>query len=566
MQNNHSKRWKVQPPVPAEIDRALGTYPRFFRQVLYNRGHIGLDTAQRFLEASGDPYDPFQLKGMDIAVDRLLRAIDSGERVAVYGDYDVDGVTATVLLTQALRALGADAIPYIPNRFDEGYGLNNEALDRLVESGVKVVVTVDCGVRSSAEVEHGCAAGLDVIVSDHHSPLGDLPPAIAVICQRQEGDQYPDKNLAGVGLAYKIAQALFSQRSGLNARPEDWLDLVALGTVADVVPLTGENRILVRGGLKCIRTGCRRGVTSLANVAGIDVSRCNAGDIGFILGPRLNAAGRIESALLSVDLLMSSDVLAAGPLAQKLDDKNRERQELTRQMQARAEEMIRAQEKDHILFAFDTEFNPGVVGLVAARMAESRYRPAVIGYRGEEFTRASCRSIEEFHITNALDQCADLMVRHGGHAKAAGFTVRNENLSELISRLSAIAEAELGGRDLRPALRADVEVSFMELNPFEVFKHLDLLEPTGLENPEVTFVSRNVIPFDVRAVGADSSHLRLKVKQDFYFPAIAFRQGYWAGKLPERIDILFTMERNTFNGRTEPQLNIRDIKPAGIPD
>jgi single-stranded-DNA-specific exonuclease len=566
MQNHLSKRWQVVAPISSEADRNLSRYPRYLRQILFNRGYSDLESAQKYLDADGYQTDPFLLKDMHTAVDRLLRAIDQREPVAVYGDYDVDGVTATVLLTQVLRTLGADARAYIPNRFEEGYGLNNDALDGLAAAGVKLVITVDCGIRSAPEAEHARKIGLDMIISDHHSPLDDLPPAVAVVCHRQEGDTYPDQNLAGVGLAYKIAQALFTVRPTLNRQAEDWLDLVALGTVADVVPLTGENRSLVRAGLVRIRRGLRRGLLSLMHAASLTVERCTAGEIGYVIGPRLNAAGRLESALASVDLLMADDVFLAAPLAQKLDDQNRKRQELTREMQAQAEAITQVDACDHLLCAFHPDFNSGVVGLVAARLAESYYRPAIVGQRGEEFTRASCRSIDEFHITKALDECRDLLVRHGGHAKAAGFTVRTENLDELVARLREIARRELAHLELRPVLKADMEIPLVDLRP-EIFQYLDLLEPTGLDNPEAVFVSRNLRVKRCKTVGNEGSHLKLAVSDgNLTFDAIAFRQGHWVSQMPDRIDILYTYERNYYNDRVSLQLNVRDIKPSGMPD
>ncbi len=568
---SRTKRWKISQPIPADIDQQLQAYPRILRQALYNRGYTTMQTAEQYLQAGCPHYDPFGLTGMDAAVDRLLYAVDNGEPVAIYGDYDVDGVTATVLLTEVLRALGADARPYIPNRFEEGYGLNNDALDALAADGVKVVVTVDCGIRSLAEVQHGLDAGLEMIVSDHHSPLGDVPTARAVICQRQPGDAYPDKNLAGVGLAYKIAEALFQRRPQGSAQAADWLDLVALGTVADVVPLTGENRYLVRAGIERIRQGQRQGLFSLIRAAGLEHNRCSANDIGFFIGPRLNAAGRIDTAMAAVNLLLSPELETAGLLAQELNNRNQRRQELTRSLQTVAESMVSADGAKHLLCAISPEFQkeegPGVIGLVAARLAETYYRPAIVGAQDREFTRASCRSIDEFHITQALDECKDLMVRHGGHAKAAGFTVRNENLPELVERMQAIADRELDGQDLRPALKADLCVSLREMNPSVVFECLDRLEPTGMDNRELVFVTRGVRPLYPKTVGAEGGHLKMSVSENgIVFSAIAFRQGHWVSSMPERIDILYTYEKNYYNGNVSIQLNIRDLKPTGTPD
>ncbi len=559
------KRWKIAPPPPAAVDEALLEFKPLARQLLFNRGCLDADSAWRFLSGEEDRCDPFLLNDMQTAVERILFAIDAHEPIAVYGDYDVDGVTATALLTEVLRAYEADARAYIPNRFEEGYGINNEALDHLLSEGVRLVISVDCGIRSPREAEHARSIGLDLIISDHHHPQNDIPLALAVICPKRVDSTYPDKNLAGVGVAYKIAEALFSLRPLPNRSAEDWLDLVALGTVADVVPLKGENRALVRGGLRRMRRGERIGLRSLAQAAGLNVERVTGGDIGFVIGPRLNAAGRLESALQAYDLLVAPDIESAGLLAQKLDNQNRQRQTLTAELQALAETLFsEAELNGHLLFAAHEQFNSGVVGLVASRLAESYYRPAVVAQVGEEFTRASCRSIPEFHITGALDQCSDLMVRHGGHAMAAGFTVRNENMAELKHRLQQIAAQELGEMDLRPVLRVDMVVKLGDLKPNEIFPVLDRLQPTGQDNPDATFVARNVRVAQARAIGNEGAHLKLSVTDNgVYYDAIAFRQGFWAGQLPPNIDILFTYERNTYQGVERVQLNVRDIKPAG---
>jgi len=564
MQKVASKRWKLAEKIPPEVEQELSYYPTFFRQVLYNRGITSTEQAMAFLSPGEDFHDPMMLLNMAGVVERLLFAIDHHEPIAVYGDYDVDGVSATALLVETIQLLGGNVTAYIPNRFEEGYGLNIEALGHLREQGIRLVLTVDCGIRSLQEAEHARQIGLDLIISDHHHPLDEIPPANFVICPKQNGDEYPEKNLAGVGVAYKIAQALLRQRRKELPREGFGLDLVALGTVADVVPLTGENRLLVRAGLKELRRGWRTGLRSLAQAARLNLGTLSTSDIGFGLAPRLNAAGRLESALASYQLLLERDIQQIGLLVQRLDDQNRERQKITSEMQKRAEELIQEEGFEEILFAFDESFNPGIVGLVAGKLTESYYRPAVVGHINGEYVRASCRSIPAFHITQALDACADLMVHHGGHALAAGFTIHRDRLGELKQRLAKIAFEQLGDLDLRPVLRADVEIPLGELHP-EFLKYLYLLEPTGMDNPEVFFVSRNVRTSNARAIGADGKHLKFLVTDGWItYDAVAFRQGYWmeAG-LPKEIDILYRFEMNTFNGRESLQLNVVDIKPAG---
>ncbi len=561
-----SKRWIIADPIPVEVDTALAMFSPLMRQMLFNRGYSDAASALRYLDGRVDRADSFMLKDMDAAVDRLLWAVEHGERVAVYGDYDVDGVSATALMVDVLRALGGQVEAYIPNRFDEGYGLNNDALDVLAAQGVQVALTVDCGIRSMREAEYAKTLGIDLIISDHHQPREGLPEAYAVICPKQDGDEYPEKNLAGVGLAYKIAQALLQRRPVEGATAADWLDLVALGTIADIVPLVGENRMLVKAGLAQMRLGRRQGLISLVQAAGLHLAGLNAGDISFGLAPRLNASGRLESALASYELLTTRDLMTAGLLSQKLDDQNRERQKLTQEMQTEAELQIQGAAYEHMLFAFAPGFNPGVVGLVAAKLTESYYRPAIVGTLGADFTRASCRSVQEFHITRALDECAELMEHHGGHALAAGFTIRTERLDELVLRLSAIAQRELADLDLRPALRADMEIPLRELRP-EFIADLEQLQPTGAGNPEAAFVSRGLKVVRAKQVGLDGKHLKLAVTDGrITYDAIAFRQGHWWEKMPERIDILYQFEKNVYNGRESLQLNVRDLKPTGTGD
>jgi single-stranded-DNA-specific exonuclease len=564
MQPSTRKKWKIADPVPE--DSSLGQYPAILQRLLQSRGIHDPEAAQVYLVRKGSLYDPFMMTDMEIVVDRIWCAIDQNETIAVYGDYDVDGVTATAVMVQVLKTLGAVVQGYIPNRFEEGYGLNMDALDHLKNEGVRLTITVDCGIRSPAETAHATEIGMDLIISDHHEPKGDVPDAFGVVCPKQAGDQYPEKNLAGVGLSYKICQAMLIKRPVEGVNVDQWLDLVAIGTIADIVPLVGENRTLVRAGLELLRKCRRQGLLSLSGAAGLDLQKATARDIGFSIGPRLNAAGRLESALASFDLLMATELSSAGMLAQKLDDQNRHRQDLTARMQEIAEGLSDDKGDGHILFAFHPDFNMGVVGLVASRLTEMYYRPSIVGYTGDVFTRASCRSIPEFHITRALDECADLMVRHGGHAMAAGFTVLNENLDEFTRRMAEIARRELADRDLCPTLTADMEIALGDLQKV-VLGYIELLEPTGLSNPGAYFVTRGVKVARYQTVGKEKNHLRISVTDGRVFlDGIAFRQGHWAESMPDRIDILYGFEENVYQGRSSFQLNIRDLKQAGTPD
>ncbi len=568
-----SKKWLIPDPLPKEVNDLLDDYPQFLRQVLYNRGITTLEAADDFLSAKPPLVnDPFLLTGMAQAVDRLQAATQNKEKVAIYGDYDADGVTATALLVQFFTNLYLDVQGYIPNRFEEGYGLNKEALASLKEQGVRVVVSVDCGIRSQEEAEYARQLGIDLIITDHHHPGDTVPEAFSVINPKQPGDLYPEKNLSGVGVAYKLASAFIAQSEQqgdsfpVERKAEEFLDLVAIGTISDLVPLLGENRWLVRQGIEKIRHTRRQGIHSLIAAAGLKTQSITAMDVSFMLGPRLNAAGRLDTALTAFQLLTTQNVSEASDLAQKLEVQNRERQEKTRQIQGQVEAILAASSHQPlVLFAADPEFNAGVVGLVASRLTETRYRPAIVAFQGPDFTRGSCRSIPEFHITEALDSCADLLEHHGGHAAAAGFTVRNERVPELVARLESLAQEQLSGLELRPIARADLEIPLSYLRP-DFMHYLDLLQPSGQANPAVVFVSRDLTVLQSRLVGKDGSHLKLKVTDGrITYDAIAFRLGEWHERLntrSPRVDLLYTFETNEFNGVKSLQLNVKDIQAS----
>jgi single-stranded-DNA-specific exonuclease len=566
-------RWQVAPPAPPAYVEQLRDLSPTLAQILYNRGYHEPDAARRFLEGRIQDDSPFRLKGIHRAVDRLRRAIKTGESVVVYGDFDADGVTATALMTQALHKLGANVRPYIPHRVDEGYGLNSESLKALADQGAQLVVTVDCGIRSVQEVAYANSFGLEMIISDHHSIGPELPPALAVINPRQTDCEYPEKRLAGVGVAYKLAQALHrvEQQQPLGKGDATWttdhlLDLVAIGTVADLVPLVGENRSLVQRGLALLNEPQREGLVALYKAAGVQAGRVSAMTIGFALGPRINAAGRLEHADLAYDLLTAENLAEASEKARELHRINHERQQYTADEVALAEELVGVEDLGSLplIFVAHEEFKPGIVGLVASRLTDAAYRPAVVVELGEEVGHGSCRSISEFNITAALDQCAELLVRHGGHAMAAGFTVRVENVDALSERLMTIAADQLTGQELMPTLSIDAELPLSGLT-FELLQTLDRLEPTGQENPQPLFMSPNVRVKSHQVVGEDGRHLKLKLGLDsdgMKWDAIAFRQGHRAADLPEQIDVAYHFERNEFRGMVGLQLNVQDIRPA----
>jgi len=563
------KAWIPPKEIPSEINSELAQYSPIMRQVLFNRDYETLAQAQAFLKAlPPENTQPQNLLGMAAALERIRFAIRKGEKIAVYGDYDADGVTATALLTEVIQRLGGNVRGYIPNRFDDGYGLNIDAIDQLYEQGIGLIITVDCGARSLDEASHAHQIGMDLIVTDHHRPADELPIAKALINPKQPGDNYPDKDLVGVGLAYKLACGLLEEiradvRASSKSLAVDYLDLVAIGTVADLAPLRGENRHLVRTGLEYIRRPYRQGIRSLLGAAGIDSKNVTAENLGYGLAPRLNAAGRLETAMAALQLLLTKDVQEAGYLAQKLDLQNRERQEITRQIQSEAEKKALTDDPGALLlFAADESYNEGVIGLAAARLTEKFYRPAIVAKRGDEFTRGSCRSIPEFHITEALDQCADLLVRHGGHAAAAGFTVKNRDLFELIERLKNLAQTKLADPIPRPSVQADAVVELYELTP-DLLGELKQLEPTGSHNPPAVFISHGVRVVRKRTVGKDQSHLKMTLSDGkITYDAIGFRLGHLDDDLPLYVDVLFTFETNRYNEVETLQLNIKDIHPS----
>ena len=564
------QQWQVAPTAPTDHLTRFSHMPRQVAQILFNRGITDPAEAEQFIAAKWENDNPFMMKDMDKAVTRLRQAVRSGETITVYGDFDADGVASTALMVETLRALGANVQPYIPDRVDEGYGLNDEALDELADQGVRLVLTVDCGIRAAEAVSYAMERGLEVIVTDHHS-VGQAPPlAVAVINPKQPHCPYPFKELAGVGIAFKLAQALLRSHNQvpitsktINLVEDDLLDLVALGTVADLVPLLGENRALVQRGLVKINEGQRPGLLSLIQRSGLRLGQIGATTIGFGLGPRVNAAGRMAHASTAYRLLVAQYPGEADKLADELNQLNRQRQQITVETQEQAREQALIEGDDvPLLFAASPDFMEGIVGLAAGRLCEEFYRPAIVVHVGETQSRGSARSIPEFHITDALDQCTDLLIRHGGHAAAAGFTVRNQDLPLLAQRLKALATEALADKALQPTLSIDVEVGLGELNR-RLYDCMIRLEPFGYANPAPVFLTRRLRLISSRAVGTDRSHLKMVLSDGrVRWNTIAFRQAHWLGHLPHYIDIAYQFELNEWNGREQLQLNVRDLRPA----
>jgi single-stranded-DNA-specific exonuclease len=564
------KRWVVRDPAPTDFLASQRGVAPVVATLLYQRGLRDQASVAEFLtpDYRSGLHDPFLLKGMDVAARRVAAAIASGEPIAVYGDFDTDGVTAVTLLMQAITAMGGDIRPYIPHRLSEGYGLNVEAIDRLIAEGVRLLITVDCGISNVREVAHAQSRGLDVIVTDHHTPPAELPQAHAVVNPKQPGCPYPFKQLVGVGIAYKLVQALVRLGVKMSLRGRDLLDVVALGTVTDMGPLVGENRVLVKAGLESINSTQRPGLRALIVAAGLLQGKVTSTDISFMLGPRLNAAGRLDDAILAYKLLLADDYDAAQRLAEELNSANRRRQELTKETQAVARRHISDLGKqDNRIIVLDGEGYPaGLVGLVAAKLVEELGRPVLMLERGPESSRGSARSIPGFSIIDALSSCDDLFVRYGGHSAAAGFTIANERLPELEQRLLTYAEQHLLEDSLAPTLDIDAEVSLGALT-WDLLEQLHVLEPFGQANPQPVLLSRGVRVAGAWPRGAEGQHLKLRLDDGVGGPsyeAIAFRLGSLAEHFtrPRKIDVAYTLEAHEWNGSRNLQLNIKDLRRA----
>jgi len=547
-----AKRWRVKD----DPERVPGAdWPALIGRLLALRGIETANHARAFLSGVAPPPG---LPDVDIAVERLARACREGETVAVFGDFDVDGVTSLALLFENLTALGAKPVPYLPHRENEGYGLNNAAVDTLHGLGATLLITADCGTSNVSEIATAANLGMDAVILDHHTVPPLLPAALAIVNPKRDPASYAEPSAGGV--TYYVLKAL-RVALGAPANDERMLDLVALSTVCDLAPMVEGNRALVRLGLESLRRTERPGLRALLEVAHIDPEGIDTETIGFGIGPRLNAAGRMAHARLAFDLLISTDASEAREIAIELDRLNRDRQQATQDAVALATELI-AEETDAPLLLVGHEDLPvGIVGLVASKLVETYYRPAIVYQRGETESRASARSIREFDVTGALRSCTELFVRFGGHRMAAGFTAENERLPEIKERLLAHAAEMLAGVDLSPVLDIDVELPLRDLRGDEI-RWLGRLAPHGIENEEPVFLSRNVLVRDIRAVGKDGDHLKLKLKDGpATWPAIAFRQ-YGDGIAPDTlIDLVWTLTSDGL--RTNfLELNVLDLRPA----
>lgn len=548
--------------MPQDYLNASGL-PPLIAQLLYNRG-IKLEGIDPFLSVDRRlEGNPFLLPDMSQAVSRVYKAVLAREKIAVYGDFDVDGVTAIVILVEGLSRLRAEVVPYIPDRIKEGHGLKISALEKLRAQGTNLIITVDCGVTDIKEVKQAQDMGMDLIITDHHMPLKSLPRAVAVVDAKRKDSAYPFMDLAGAGVAFKLLQALFHRDSR-----EEWLtrslDLVVLATVTDLVALLGENRYLVKEGLKELNNSSRVGIQEMVKSAGLKLGELDAEDISWVLGPRLNAAGRMNDASSSYQLLTTQSPGEARLLALELEGKNAERQKLTNEVHGRAKEKLAARSHLPLLIGGDESYSIGVIGLVASRLVDEFYKPAIIISLGPELCQGSCRSIAGFDIVSALAECHDLLIAYGGHPLAAGFTVPRRNLAHLEQKLVSLAADRLSHLELRPEIAIDAELPLATFSG-ETFSLIQNLSPFGQGNPQPTFLTRQVDVIECRNFGNQGEWLRLKLKQgNVTWQAVDFESHKKPEEVPSRMDVVYNLEKRCWSGEEVLGLRLLDFAPAQL--
>lgn len=539
--------------------------PEIIARSMINRGVDTLDKAKAYLDTDlKSLHDPYLMKGMAPSVERILRAVGNKEKICVYGDYDVDGITSTAVMIRALNRLGADSFYYIPNRLEEGYGLSISSMDRIRELGTDLIITVDCGIRANDAVDYAKELGMEVIITDHHECEGEAPKAYSVIDPHQEDCSYPYKSLAGVGVAYKLAAAML-ERVGDGAFAEELIDIVTIGTIADVVPLLGENRIIVKNGLQRIPYSNKAGISALLTVCGLSGKEVNAYNIAFMLAPRINAAGRIADASQCVELLLTNSPDRALTIAKKLDLDNRERQAIENEILNAAVGIIENTvnvDNEKVLVLGSENWHIGVIGIVASRLVDKYYLPVFIMSKDGEYCKGSARSIPGFNIFEAMSRHSRLFEKYGGHEMAAGFTIKADKADELRKCMNMEAECILGKEKLLPEILIDYKLSPKDIT-LDTVKKLKLLEPFGTGNPSPLFVYRGLKVISSKSVGNEAKHLSLTVNDGVNeIKCIAYNLGSMQKILSfgRKIDIIGNVESNVWNNIESVQLNIKDIR------
>jgi single-stranded-DNA-specific exonuclease len=564
-------RWALPEPAHSGADgidalAAALHLPEPICRLLVARGYPTSDVAKRFLRPRLELlHDPLLMAGLERAVERIVAAIRAGETILVHGDYDVDGICSTTLLTRALRGMGATVVPFIPRRLEDGYDLTMAGVEAAKRAGARVVITCDCGTSAREPVRALCESGIDVIVSDHHLPGGPLPECLAVLNPRQPGCDYPDKDLAAVGVAFKLALGV-ARALGASENPIfGMLDLVALATVADIAPLRGENRVLVRYGLKLMAESRNVGLRALIRAAGLEGRPLTAGRIGYVLAPRLNAVGRLGNALRGVELLTTEDESAANYIARELEELNRKRQDIDRMTLARARELVASIDLDETwgLVLAQEGWHPGVIGIVASRLVEEFGRPTLLIAIHDGVGKGSGRSIPAFDLHAGLGECSDLLLRYGGHRAAAGITIARDRIPDLAERFNAVARSRLVEDDLTPVVRIDLEVPLGAASA-EMETLLRHFEPFGVGNPSPVLMVRGVrLQGAPRVVGRGQEGLRLRLADgSVSLDALGWGMAALAPSLAPgmQLDVAFRLERDEWNGQSRLQAKLAAVR------
>jgi len=564
-------RWDAQPCDDVAADRlaaALRIAPVVAR-LLCQRGFSDPELAFRFLHPSLDQlHDPMALAGMGAAVDRVLAAVANRERIAIHGDYDVDGITSTVILRRALELLGGDVVHFLPERLRDGYGLQAAAIDRLHADGVRLVISVDCGIRGADAARRARELGVDLIITDHHEPDVELPPALAVINPKRSDCSYPDKYLAGVGVALKLVQALCT-RANRGAWLPGFVKVAAIGTLADVVPLVGENRVIAKVGLDLLSKGPHKvGLRALLDVSGLTGKTIDSYHIGFMVAPRVNAAGRMSTPDIAARLLLAADEAMAEEvreLALRLDGENVRRQEEEAEILAAAKKIVTSDPgvgARSVLVVAGDGWHRGVIGIVASKLVDAFHRPAIVLSVEGDIAHGSCRSIPCFDMLGALERCAHLLTRFGGHRQAAGLALDPQRVKEFRTAVNDVADETLGPDDLMPRLRIDADLGFRGITG-SVAAGVASLAPFGAGNPKPIFAARGVEIIDGPRK-LKERHLRMALKQDGrIFRAVAWRAAERHDSLAEHkasVDVAFSLDQNEYNGETFVELSIADFR------
>lgn len=556
--------WRLQPdPDLSGFADAGPGLPPLMRRLLARRGVHNTEEARRYLGSPGELTDPRLMPNLKVAVQRLAAACRAGESVAVFGDFDVDGVTSTTILTEGLRELGAKPIPYIPDRFREGYGPNVGAVRQLADRGATLLVTADCGTSSVTEVAEANGLGMEVIVIDHHMAPEELPAALALVNPKLADSRYGSEP-AAVGVAYKVVHDLFDH-FGRAYDADSHRALVALGTVCDLAPMVSENRDLVRLGLEAIKTTSRPGLKALAAVSNVNLETANVDTFGWVLGPRLNAAGRMLHAQVALDLMLAEDDREAERLAKQLDELNRTRRDDTQAAITDVHDRLtEADLEAALIVAHSPQISSGIIGLAASRLVEQHHRPAIVMQTDDREARGSCRSLPSFDITALLRRHADLFLRFGGHRAAAGFTLEVDRVPELKQRLIADATGIIDPTDLVPAFEIEEELPLQTVDR-RMVQWLGLLGPHGIGNPAPVFMARDVSVVQSRGVGKEREHLQLMLRDGaITWRAISFRNADAAVPEGDTADIVYTFKRDDFRGDGALQLEVLDLRPAGV--